>query len=330
MMYNREFKNLADKLMKPPAILSNAEAVKAYLVPMSERLYLAISARLSQNVTHVQLLSRRREDHYLLSEVMEAAASPDFRNLNTYYGNGARPTGSQGVPDSAETYSRGALSFRFSPHLPETTPADPVKVEPKQEEVSEVLAGIASIKDTIALNRKETNLVLDGHQKAISSMMSLMKDNIESKRSGYTSTQVTAPQNTSKTIPDWGQGCFMCGSLEHRMSECQFFNSYKDKGWLVPDTAPGSKKYTLRDGTPLPRNDPSESRPEKIARIAKSKGWDKGGTNAFFVKEEDYLDTKEQEPHFTSFLASMKKLMEEHETNGRYIAGSGESKESGN
>jgi hypothetical protein len=329
-VYNQDFRVLSAKLMKEPAILSNTKAVKAYLLPMSQRLVQAITAQLVQMVSPAKRMSRRREDPYLLSEVMGAAESTEFgASLDTYYGTGPDPNGPFGVPPSAESHSRGTFSFPFAPQLPlAQSSAATIKVEPKQEQWSEVLAGIASIKDTIVVNKKETTSLLDSHQKAIASLMNLMKANPESvNRSSYASAQA-APQ--ASKVPDWGQGCFMCGSLDHRMMDCQFFNSYKEKGWLVPDTTPGSKKYTLRDGSPIPRHDPNESRPEKISRIAKQKGWDKGGTNAFFVEEDDMLVTEEQGPHYASVSALLAKLIADHNTNGQALTQNTDSEESGN
>ena len=320
---------LASKLMKAPAILSNTEAVKAYLVPMSRRLVEAIHTQLQQTISRTKLMSRRREDPYLLQEVMEASESPDFgSSLDTFYGVGQNPNGPLGNPFSSESYSRGSLTFPFAPQIPQTMPTAPVKMEPKQEQFEQIMAGMALIKDTINVNKKETSAVLDSHQKSISSLMGMLKANAEnSNRSGYAAAQSNPPQNK---VPDWGQGCFMCGSLEHRISDCQFFNTYKEKGWLVQDTAPGSKKYTLRDGSPLPRNDPNESRPEKIARIAKAKGWDKGGSNAFFVEEDDFEESEEQGPHYMSFMNTLAKAMAEHEAASRNLARSNDPEESGN
>jgi hypothetical protein len=226
------------------------------------------------------------------------------------------------------------MAFPFAPQIypPAAPTVKQVKTETRDDQFNQIMATMAAIKDTITINKKESDSVLDSHHKTISSLMQTLKNPPESAsaapRVSYAGNQ-SASQRDNK-VPDWGQGCFMCGSLEHRMSDCQFFNSYKDKGWLVPDTTPGSKKYTLRDGSPLPRTSPDESRPERIARIAKQKGWDKGGTNAFFVEEEDILDTApEQSPHYSTFL-SFAKILEEHEANLRQRGQKTGSSESGN
>ena len=334
LVYNRDFKVQADKLMKPPAILSNIEAVRVYIIPMTRRLVDAIYARLRIDVTPAELAVRRREDPYDLSKLMEAAGSLELGSLETFYGKGDNPDGPLGVPYSAETYSRGSMAFPFAPQIypPAAPTVKQVKTETRDDQFNQIMATMAAIKDTITINKKESDSVLDSHHKTISSLMQTLKNPPESAsaapRVSYAGNQ-SASQRDNK-VPDWGQGCFMCGSLEHCMSDCQFFNSYKDKGWLVPDTTPGSKKYTLRDGSPLPRTSPDESRPERIARIAKQKGWDKGGTNAFFVEEEDILDTApEQSPHYSTFL-SFAKILEEHEANLRQRGQKTGSSESGN
>lgn len=73
------------------------------------------------------------------------------------------------------------------------------------------------------------------------------------------------------------------------MGACPQFIELVLKGWIVPDGDDG-KKVLLKDGSRLPMQDSSETKYQKIVKIAKDKGWTSASSFFSVIEEEDYSD----------------------------------------
>ena len=327
-LFNMVFKSEVSKLLQPPALISNCDAVRMYLKVFTRDAVTAILYQVKQDVLRagISLMDRRPEDPYLISEIIEAAekhmvsgAYDNVYSIGPFYTNnfGAGIT-------SAHQLQRGATMLPFAPELPKTDyqyltgfggpamqPAGemnilgqgfpPAVVGNVLEVQQQKMATDRDVSDAAIRELKGVSTQFKEGIGMLNEMAKVVAMASSSNRGSNsvipTTSTMSKPYGSARPISTGAVSgvkeflCYMCKSKDHLMSDCDYYKNYIKRGWLVP-VGDGSSRVQLRDGVRLPNHDAKETRWQKIEKIAKDRGWDK--VESYFANvepdDEEMLD----------------------------------------
>jgi len=341
-IYNKLYESEADKLLTDPALIANSDAVKLYRSVFDDEFRQAINMQIRQEVTSTVMQTRRREDPFMLKEVMTAAekAQAGGALFDALY-DVSTINHSRAQPGNPLTYRRGPIALPFAPEIPkqDSTYLKSFKRErsaPGEFDLwgdtyetsqtnSQMEAQLAQQKDSHELFMKEIRTMSEQFKEGMGAVNQLA--NVVVKAAASTSRDVGNGMPTvsqlSKAQPNRTivnrQGapmtlkellCFMCKSKEHLMYDCPYYTEYLRRGWLVKES-PDSKRVQLRDGVRMPYDEPGRARWQAIEQIAKEHGWDKA--EAYFANmceapEEDYSDQLDPNYNMTVWMNKINEL----------------------
>lgn len=117
-IFNKLFKAEATKLMQEPALISNSDAVRLYRAVFDDTCRDAVTVQVRQDVDITALRDRRREDPYMLEEVMNTAEKVQsggalfdvLYDTKTVYSPHYQPA-------NATTYRQGPIALPFTPEI---------------------------------------------------------------------------------------------------------------------------------------------------------------------------------------------------------------------
>ena len=349
-IFNKLFKTEASKLMQDPALISNSDAVRLYRAVFDDACRDAVTVQVRQDVSITVLRERRREDPYMLEEVMTAAEKVQsggalfdvLYDTKTVYSPHYQPA-------NASTYRRGPIALPFAPEIPkgdESYLKDYKKIKQERDEDSGMskipdikLEEMARERDTNEIFMKELRTVSEQFKEGMGIMNQLA--NIVVKSSGSKSEgpsnyadkvpgQIPMPnvaqlarlqgpkpvlnkQGNPATLRD--MACFMCKSKDHLMYDCPYYKEYLRRGWLVLENPNSdSKRVQLKDGLRMPYDEPGKTRWQTIEQIAKEHKWDKAEAyfaNMMEAPEEDYSSQLDPNYNMTVWLSKLEEISEQ-------------------
>lgn len=305
-LFDIQFEAESKKLMSSPALLSNRDAVRLYLMPFTEHarrivFEKASKAALSHNVSvGATSLPRREDDPIMINEIRETAQRVfKTSNLESIYGLGVPAHGRIGSINPLG-YRREPISLPFASGIPRTDPSylrDFRKI--KQEEgyaegTMQHTWGTHSRNDREKLelererlaNQKDVNEAFMKELREMTSKFGESLGAVSSLVGAITrkTPQTEAPQRERYANSSRELLCFMCRAKDHFVSNCPHYQGFVKKGWLVPE-GNGSNRMKLRDEIRMPREDPNVPRYKLIEQIATDRGWNKA--ESFFANIED-------------------------------------------
>lgn len=264
LAFKRKFTVEANKLLLPPACISNRELVQKFLGSLSFDFQRSIISRLSMRqsiaatavaprapavegeaqVVPVPPLARRKEDQYDLNEVMKEAGEV----ATNFHGSIAVNMTLGTIPESRSVTSMNRAV--------KTEAAEPDEMQLKY---AGLLDRIVMMADDGARTRKSLEEVLKTLQQGSASYPSL--------------ATVSNSSRPSPTPNNGGQGpsgdaslegaCFYCWLSGHRVSECPLKNDHLEQGKIkIVDG-----KWRLDDGSWVPRDPTNKSPRDKVDSI---------------------------------------------------------------
>lgn len=345
-IFNKLFKAEATKLMQEPALISNSDAVRLYRAVFDDTCRDAVTVQVRQDVDITALRDRRREDPYMLEEVMNTAEKVQSGGalFDVLYGT-KTVYSPHYQPANATTYRRGPIALPFAPEIPkgdESYLKDYKKVKQERSDdfglppMSDLkLEELAREKDTNDIFMKELRTVSEQFKEGMGIMNQLTNIVVKSastKSEGSTErvagqlpmpsvSQLTKIQGAKPVMNRQGNpatlrdmACFMCKSKDHLMYDCPYYKEYLRRGWLVLENPNSdSKRVQLKDGMRMPYEEPGKTRWQTIEQIAKEHKWDKAEAyfaNMMEAPEEDYSSQLDPNYNMTVWLSKLDEISE--------------------
>ncbi|KAF8829025.1 hypothetical protein HHX47_DHR3000776 [Lentinula edodes] len=319
LLFDAEMK----KLMDEPKMITNSDAVRLFLAPMTPKVRRGVLETVVKDVSVTSMSDRRKEDPFKIDEVMNAAEKYMIgSSFDNYYQTLSIASSSPPI-NNPNSFSRGHINLPFAADVPKTDRNYLQALKPKVEDEFKDLLGIklesliprelteeqqqmvALNKDLMEANMKEIRAVksLQSHFKEGADIMTQLTAVMaqmakENAKGMINSIPPSGPSNQSNrfernTTPRSSNGtqwaCFLCKSTDHFMNECPHLLEFTKRGWMMPEGG-DSKCYKLRDNARMPRDDPNIPRYKKIEQMAKDLGWDRA--ESYFANMEDDEDDK--------------------------------------
>ncbi|KAJ3871057.1 hypothetical protein F5051DRAFT_446703 [Lentinula edodes] len=310
LLFNAEMKKLMDK----PKMITNSDAVRLFLAPMTPKVRRGM---LEAVVKDVSVTSMK------IDEVMDAAEKYMIgSSFNTYYQTLSIASSSPPI-NKPNSFSRGHINLPFAADVPKTDRNYLQVLKPKVENGFKDLLGIklesliprelteeqqqmvALNKDLMEANVKEIRAVkpLQLHFKEGADIMTQLtavmaqmaretaKGMIDSiPQSGPSNQPNRFERNSTLRSSNGTQwACFLCKLRDHFMHECPHLLEFMKRGWMMPEGG-DSKCYKLRDNARMPRDDSNVPQYKKIEQIAKD--LECYHAESYFASREDAKDDK--------------------------------------
>lgn len=300
-VYTEIFLAECKKLMEPPAIISNSDAVALYVSAFAPEMLAYVQNRLQTLVSTMSMNTRRIEDPYLVEEVAQAAIGADagasFQALYRTVGSGGYSSGV--AASNLHTFQRSPLAIPFIKDVPISSKNWQEEARVKNEDEREGKIALALDKqDAFFKEMASFNRDIAEGMGSLKQLVQIVKETATgpNNKVGMStgqlarfqgSTPVMNSQNRQLTLRE--AMCYMCNEKGHYMGACPLFIELVSKGWVVPDGDDG-RRVLLKDGARLPAQDSTETKYQKIVKYAKEKGWTTSATFFTTIDEEDYSD----------------------------------------
>ncbi|KAK7452232.1 hypothetical protein VKT23_012337 [Stygiomarasmius scandens] len=254
LAYNRAFKLEAKKLLEPPALISDPEAVELYLRGLEDKLVEEIYREVRRSPEDTT--ERRLEAPFTLAEIIAAAETVALK----YAG---RPAPRSSIKRYEETHSLPSSEKRR-----------------KSEENSEYESKLSRVLDTLQLTSRHleesTTANIRKQDQVLEVLNKIARGGMSSGGIASVSTMARASQRQYR--------CYICDDPEHLVRGCPDYQRFIQEGWIKRD---GAGLIIYKDGVLVPESSLGESRKDKILKYVKAKGWDKKIASSNILMEVD-------------------------------------------
>ncbi|KAF5333792.1 hypothetical protein D9757_015529 [Collybiopsis confluens] len=322
-LYNVMFRAECVKLMQDPAIISNRDAVRSYLIAFDDQARKIVFDQVRRDIRVSTIKNRREEDPIKLDEIIEAAEKVfGSSNFEAIYGLNT-PDSSRVGSNNPLSHRRSPLSMPFTSGLPKTDHGYLKELKRIKQEDYDLDGAVTDLwksvskedKDRLELERerlanqkdvndafmKEMRMMTTKFGESLGAISALVGaitqkgPNVDLSQERYRNNN-PGPSNSGQRYNNSYTNttpremlCFMCRAKDHFLAQCPVYQDYIKRGWLVPE-GDGSNRMKLRDDVRMPRDDVNTPRYKLIEDIAKSRGWDKA--ESYFA---NMIDEEEEE-----------------------------------
>ncbi|KAJ3804426.1 hypothetical protein F5876DRAFT_70643 [Lentinula aff. lateritia] len=138
LLFNAKMKKLMDK----PKMITNSDAVRLFLAPMTPEVKRGVLETVVKDVSVTSMSDRRREDPFKIDEVMNAAEKYMIgSSFDNYYQTPSIASSSPPI-NNPNSFSRGHINLPFAADIPKTDRNYLQALKPKVEDKFKDLLGI--------------------------------------------------------------------------------------------------------------------------------------------------------------------------------------------